>query len=175
MKYILHLIIKSSKRKNFRRIYWKKKQKQLFGYWWDSGKNPKRVLSVMSYSPKLLFNPSCPDFRLSEKINLNFYFYNSLWCLKRFYGGFKSLHKTFRDTTTQCALWYQHPLLSCQAPPLNMQTVQTPFFRQSPLYIGFFWTPLKIRFFSEPPKYWSFSSLALFDLLKIAKFLVKIS
>ena len=28
------------------------------------------------------------------KINLNFYFHTSLWCLKRFYEGFKDLHKT---------------------------------------------------------------------------------
>ena len=30
-----------------------------------------------------------------EKISLTFYFYASLWCLKRFYEGFKGLHKTF--------------------------------------------------------------------------------
>ena len=36
------------------------------------------------------------------KINLNFYFHTSLWCLKRFYEGLKGLHKTFRDTTTKC-------------------------------------------------------------------------
>ena len=29
------------------------------------------------------------------KINLNFYFRTSLWCLRRFYGGLKYLHKTF--------------------------------------------------------------------------------
>ena len=29
------------------------------------------------------------------KINLNFYFRTSLWCLRRFYGGLKDLHKTF--------------------------------------------------------------------------------
>ena len=28
------------------------------------------------------------------KINLNFYFRTSLWCLRRFYGGLKDLHKT---------------------------------------------------------------------------------
>ena len=30
-----------------------------------------------------------------------------------------------------------HPRLSCQAPPLNQQTVQISLFRQSPLYIVF--------------------------------------
>ena len=29
------------------------------------------------------------------KINLNFYFRTSLWCLRRFYGGLKDLHNTF--------------------------------------------------------------------------------
>ena len=42
------------------------------------------------------FNLSYPDPRRREKINLNFYFHTSLWCLKRFYKG---LHKTFWDTT----------------------------------------------------------------------------
>ena len=29
------------------------------------------------------------------KINLNFYFHTSLWCLKRFYENLKGLHETF--------------------------------------------------------------------------------
>ena len=32
-------------------------------------------------------NPSCPDPGQREKINFDFYFYISLWCLKRFYEG----------------------------------------------------------------------------------------
>ena len=36
------------------------------------------------------------------KINLNFYFYTSLWCLKRFYEGLKGLHKTFWGSTKKC-------------------------------------------------------------------------
>ena len=36
-----------------------------------------------------LFNPSRPDPRRREKINLSFYFHTSLWCLKRFYEGLK--------------------------------------------------------------------------------------
>ena len=40
--------------------------------------------------------------RPSEKINLNFYFHTSLWCLKKFYEGLKGLLKTFGDTTKKC-------------------------------------------------------------------------
>ena len=38
-------------------------------------------------------------------------------------------------------------------PPLDGQTVQAPLFRQSSLYIGFSWSLLKVRIFSEPQKY----------------------
>ena len=41
------------------------------------------------------FNPSRPNPGRREKIKLNFYFHTSLWCLKRFYEGLKSLHKDF--------------------------------------------------------------------------------
>ena len=34
------------------------------------------------------------------------------------------------------------PLFLTKSPPLNLQIVQSPLFRQSPLYIGFPWTPL---------------------------------
>ena len=34
---------------------------------------------------------------------------------------------------------------------LNLLTVQSLLFRQSPLLIGFSWPPIKIGFFSEPP------------------------
>ena len=33
------------------------------------------------------------------------------------------------------------PSLSCQAPSLNLQTVQTPFLGNPSLYIGFSWNP----------------------------------
>ena len=71
---------------------------------------------------------------------------------------------------------YQPPTLSCLALlPLNLQTVQTPIFRQSPVYIGFSWNPpLKLRFFHEPQKHRIFSSLIPSYLLKVTKFLVKI-
>ena len=69
------------------------------------------------------------------------------------------------------------PLLSCQAPPLNRQTVQTPLFRQPSSILVFpdppF--PLKVGFFSKPSKYYNFSSLMPSYLLKVTKFLDKIS
>ena len=40
-------------------------------------------------------NPSRPNPRQREKINLNFYFHTSLWCLKRFYERLKGLIKRF--------------------------------------------------------------------------------
>ena len=48
------------------------------------------------------FNPSHPNPRQKEKINLNFYFHTSLWCLKRFLEGFKALHKTLWSTKKEC-------------------------------------------------------------------------
>ena len=52
----------------------------------------------------------------------------------------------------------------------------SPFFRQSPPSILFFVTlPLKVGFSRELQKYQSFSSLTASYLLKVPKFLVKIS
>ena len=34
-----------------------------------------------------------------KKLTLHFYFHNALWCLEKFYEGFKDLHKTFWGTT----------------------------------------------------------------------------
>ena len=52
--------------------------------------------STFSVNTDLLsFNPSHPIPDEEKKIKLNFYFYTSLWCLKRFYKGLKGLHKTF--------------------------------------------------------------------------------
>ena len=47
-------------------------------------------------------NPSRPNTGRREKIKLNFYFHFSLWCLKKFYKGLKSLHETFWSTTKKC-------------------------------------------------------------------------
>ena len=41
----------------------------------------------MNVSDFTVFNPSRPDPGQREKIDLNFYFHPSLWCLKRFYEG----------------------------------------------------------------------------------------
>ena len=43
--------------------------------------------------------------------------------------------------------------LSCQAPHLlDLQTVQVPLFKRSPLYIGFSWTLSKSAIFQWNPK-----------------------
>ena len=69
------------------------------------------------------------------------------------------------------------PPLSCQGPPLKTAKCPSPhFLGNSPLYIVFFReSPLKSRFFSEPQKFSCFSSLTPCYLLKITKFLVKVS
>ena len=46
-------------------------------------------------------SPSC-SVPGQRKINVNFYFHTSLWCLKRFYEDLKGLHKTFWDATEKC-------------------------------------------------------------------------
>ena len=46
-----------------------------------------------------LINHSGPYSGQKEKLNLNFYFYTFLWCLKRFYEG---LHQTFWGNTQKC-------------------------------------------------------------------------
>ena len=43
----------------------------------------------------IYLNPSHPNSGRREKINLNFYFHISLWCLKRFYEDLKGFHKIF--------------------------------------------------------------------------------
>ena len=40
-----------------------------------------------------MFNPFRPDPRRREKIDLNFYFHTSLWCLKRFYEALGTTKK----------------------------------------------------------------------------------
>ena len=48
--------------------------------------------------PTLCISESC----IKIRINLNFYFQTSLWCLKWFYEGIKGLHKTFGGTKKKC-------------------------------------------------------------------------
>ena len=67
------------------------------------------------------------------------------------------------------------PPLSCQVPPLNLQTVQAPFLSNPPSILVFHEPSRKVGFFSEPQKYWSFSPLTQSYILKVTKFLVEIS
>ena len=55
--------------------------------------------SICACRPQICFNPSRPSPGRKEKINLNFRFYTSLWCLERFYEG---LNKTFWGTAKKC-------------------------------------------------------------------------
>ena len=61
------------------------------------------------------------------------------------------------------------------SPLLNLQTVQAPSSRHPPLYISFSWISLKNQIFQEAPKIPKFLSLTPYHLLKVGKFLVKIS
>ena len=55
-------------------------------------KNFYGVPCIILLSLKDLFiSESC----IEIKIELNFYFHTSLWCLETFYEGLKGLHKTF--------------------------------------------------------------------------------
>ena len=60
---------------------------------------PSLVLLFLVLSAYEYVNPLCPNPGQREKINLNFSFCTSLWCLKRFYKGLKGLYKTFWGTT----------------------------------------------------------------------------
>ena len=53
------------------------------------------ILKLIETLFKSKFNHSHPNPGRRVKSNLNFYFHTSLWSLKRFYEGFKGLHKTF--------------------------------------------------------------------------------
>ena len=59
-------------------------------------------INVASPKPRSYLNPSRPNPRQRERINLNFYIYTTLWCLQRFYEDIKRLHKTFRGTSRKC-------------------------------------------------------------------------
>ena len=49
-------------------------------------------------------SPCISDSSIKVKINLNFYFHTSLWCLKRFYEGLKGFHKSFRGNLKESDL-----------------------------------------------------------------------
>ena len=50
---------------------------------------------IKSHKILALPSPCISESCIKIKINLNFYFDTSLWCLKRFYEGLYGLHKTF--------------------------------------------------------------------------------
>ena len=60
---------------------------------------PQFLLIISSsYLLHLFFNPSRHDPGEREKINLNFYFQTSLYCIKRFYAGLKGRNFYFNAT-----------------------------------------------------------------------------
>ena len=68
------------------------------------------------------------------------------------------------------------PSFLSSLPLKYVQTVQAPHVGQSPLFYRFLWTPpLKVKYFSERPKCFSFSSLTSSYCWKGTKFFVKIS
>ena len=66
----------------------------LYFPFWNPGLGRKGPIAF----PGLRILESCVEI----KININFYFCTSLWCLERFYEGLKGLHKTFWGTTKKC-------------------------------------------------------------------------
>ena len=59
----------------------------------------KYIFKWVSSVSLTLSAPRISESWLKIKINLNFYFHTSLWCLNRFYEGLKGLLKTFWGTT----------------------------------------------------------------------------
>ena len=64
----------------------------------------RRNVNTVLYDTGTIASLTLPTPCISEscnkvKINSNFYFHTSLWCLKRFYEGLKDLHKIFSGTT----------------------------------------------------------------------------
>ena len=53
--------------------------------------------TVNDFCIVIFVNHSCHDSRQTEKINLDFYFHTSLWCLKCFYEGLKAFIKPQRS------------------------------------------------------------------------------
>ena len=81
---------------NFERFESFSKDESLF---WKWDKDNKQIWKTESLKLNVLcISESC----IEIKINLNFCFHTSLWCLKRFYEGLKGLHITFRGTTKKC-------------------------------------------------------------------------
>ena len=91
---------------------------------------------------------------------------------------FKGLSHRFIGVSTPPPTLKNTTLLLLCYPPLDLQIVQAPFplFRQSPLLYRFSVnSPPKRHIFQWTHKIWKFSSLTPSYLLKVTKFLVKIS
>ena len=56
---------------------------------------PKGLLFTSNFELRTIPYPRILESCIQIKINLDFYFHISLWCLKMFYEGLKGLHKTF--------------------------------------------------------------------------------
>ena len=72
-----------------------------FGYW----NFLRRIQSEKRFWRKFFLTlpvPCISESCIEIKIKLNFYFYTSFWCLKRFCERLKGVHKTFRGTTKKC-------------------------------------------------------------------------
>ena len=55
-----------------------------------------RIYQLHNKTPQLILkDPFISESCIEIRIELNFYFHTSLWCLKRFYEDLKGLHKTF--------------------------------------------------------------------------------
>ena len=117
------------------------------------------------------------DFQYCKWV-LNFlqYFFSVKWCIlfyfiKKHFPDCHSVHwginpSPLKNTT---------PSFLPSWPPLNLQTVQVPFLSNPSSILVFREPSLRVGFFSEPPKYQSFSFLTPSYLLKITKFLVAMS
>ena len=53
----------------------------------------KKCFHWLDFYLQIKVNPYRPNPGQKGKINLNFYFHTSLWCLKRFYEGLLRHHK----------------------------------------------------------------------------------
>ena len=77
---------------------------------WLSGTGTGKMLGIMPFEVQRVFVcyfcchikekssisiPWISESCIKIKINVDFYFHTSLWCLERFYEGLQGLHKTF--------------------------------------------------------------------------------
>ena len=81
----------------------KKVAVELICYWyWIFKTEPNKWNIVQTYLKKGYLTLLVPIPDEEKKINWNFYFHTSLWCVKRFYEGLIGLHKTLWGNTKKC-------------------------------------------------------------------------